>query len=128
MAPINERDLPLLEVLAAAPDRVVPAEKVEPLALILLATGLLQTGDYLSYDEPNGHPHAAPQLKEAFRSAADYRCAFLSKESFGLTQEGRLYLQNLGLQVSDKESELVAALIDQDATELLRRAEELLRT
>lgn len=127
MTPICERDLPLLEILAAAPDRLVPAEKVESVALILMARGLLQTKALLSYQGPNGRPPAAPQLREAFRSASSYRCTFLSDESYGLTQEGGLYLQTLGLQPSEEQSSLVAELIGHDADALVREAEELLR-
>ena len=76
---------------------------------------------------PNGHRPVAEQLREAFDSAAEYQCAFLSHESFGLTQNGRLYLRDLGVTVTGEEAAVVSELIAHDVDRLVQQAEELQR-
>jgi hypothetical protein len=126
MAAHAETDLPLLEVLAAAPGRLVDAEKLEPLALLMVAHRRLGTEEHLAYSPANGQPASAPNLRKAFRSALRYRAVYLSGDRYGLTEDGALYLQALGVGVDDETRRLVADRICRPAPELQAEADQLL--
>lgn len=121
------RDLPLLEVLAAAPDRRVPPEKIEPLALVLQAKGLLKTGQWLEVAPANGRPASARDLDDAFISAASYRAAFRTPDAYALTEDGGLYLHDLGVRVDAEAERVVADAVDRSVEELRIEAERLWR-
>jgi len=124
---VEERDLPLLELLAAAPERRVPADKVESLGVLLFATHALRSAEALAVSPTNGAPPSAPQLLTSFYSAARYRCVFRARDAYALTEEGQLYLKDLGLEPSDAAKNLVRDHIDRPAPEILREAERTMR-
>jgi hypothetical protein len=125
MSPIVDEDLPLLEVLAAAPDRLVPADKLEPLALLMMARRLLATGSKLRYSPSNGRPVSAESLRAAFDSALRYRAVFLSREQYGLTEDGGLYLQTLGVKTPERAREFVASQLGRPTADLQAEADAL---
>lgn len=126
MRPIVEEDLPLLEVLAAAPGRMVPADKLEPLALLMVARRLLGTGPKLQYSPSNGRPASAEGLRAAFDSALRYRAVFLSREHYGLTEDGGLYLHTLGVETSKRAREFVASQLGRPTSDLQAEVDALL--
>jgi len=116
--PVVERDLPLLELLAAAPRQRIPEDKIEAVALIAAGRKLLQTAFWLEVSPSNGHGPHIEGLQARALSAADYRCLFFSPQGFALTEEGQRYVERLGLEISDETEAEIASLVTRGVPEL----------
>jgi hypothetical protein len=119
---IAEPDLPVLEVLEAAPDREVPVEKLEALTVLLYARNLLRSGDRLPVIEPNGALPAAPAVRAAINEAIRRRAALRSGDNYRLTNGAGLLLGRRGLRASHATREVAARALDQQPAEILREA------
>lgn len=117
-----EHDLPVLEVLEAAPGGEVPVDKLEPLLVLLYARRLLRTGSQLQVTAPNGSVPTVPSLPSAIGEAIRRRAALRAGDSYRLTNGAGLLLSRRGLRASDQARELAARVLTRDASEILSEA------
>lgn len=119
---LAEQDLPVLEVLEAAPGGEVPVDKLEPLLVLLYAHRLLHTGSELQVTAPNGSAPSVPSLQTAIGEAIRRRAALRAGDSYRLTAGAGLLLSRRGLRASDQARELAARVLSRDASEILGEA------
>lgn len=117
-----EVDLPVLEVLEAAPGGEVPVDKLEALTVLLYARNLLRTGDALEVTAPNGGPPAAPSVHAAAELAIRRRAALRSGDRYRLTNGAGLLLHQRGLLASEDARAIAARALANPASEILREA------
>lgn len=119
---VAEQDLPVLEVLEAAPGGEVPVDKLEPLLVLLYARRLLRTGSALHVTAPNGAMPKVPGLQTAIGEAIRRRAALRAGDNYRLTRGAGLLLSRRGLRASDQARELAARVLSRDASEILGEA------
>jgi hypothetical protein len=117
-----EPDLPVLEVLEAAPGGEVPVDKLEPLLVLLYARKLLRSAPGLQVMPPNGSMPIVPSLPAAVGEAIRRRAALRSGDSYRLTKGAGLLLSRRGLRASEQTRALAQRVLRQDASEILHEA------
>jgi len=119
---LAEHDLPILEVLEAAPGGEVPVDKLEPLLMLLYAHRLLRSGSELHVTPPNGSVPTVPGLQTAIGEAIRRRAALRAGDNYRLTRGAGLLLSRRGLRASDQARALAARVLTHDASEILSEA------
>lgn len=118
----TEIDVAVLEVLGAAPSGEVPVGKLEALAVLLHARGLLQCGAALNVQPPNGHPPSAPSIHEMADRAVKRRAAIRTDDGYRLTRGAGLLLTSRGLLATDEVREVLASFLDKPVDKILEAA------
>jgi hypothetical protein len=104
-------DLPLLEMLDAAPERMLAAELVGAVGAILQARGLLKSAS-------GAGDESGAEFVWGFHRAARYGGARRVRNAFALTSAGQRLLYEHGMQASEAARREVAALLRRPHTEL----------
>ena len=117
-----DADLPVLEVLEAAPDRAVPEEKLEALVVLLYARGLLGSSDGLHVSAPNGVLPAAPDVARVADLALRRRAAVRRDGTYRLTRGAGVLLTERGLLPSQAARDVTRRMIEEDVETILREA------
>jgi hypothetical protein len=110
VSPASAPELPVLEVLAAAPDGALEEGRVEAAGLLLFARALLVTGGDLEVSEPNGRPAASPEFIDGIFSGLRRGLVRRTGFSWEITERGRELLREAGTQPSEEARDAVARI------------------
>lgn len=119
--PDSARDLPLLEILDAAPDYMIPADRVAAVGAVLHAKGFLRA-------VPSGSEGGPPGTEYVwgFHRAARYGGARRVRNTFALTAAGQQLLRENGIEASADARREVEELVRRSRQDLLAEADRLL--